>query len=159
MDKSEIVRILQEIATRLELAEANPFEVIAYRNGAQYLDDWDGDLAGAVADGTLTDIYGIGKGIARAVADLATQGRCDKYDQLRSEYPDGILQMLKVPGLGVKKIRTLYRDLGVDSLDRLEQAARDERIRSLPGFGAKSEERIIRGVERARRYLEREGGA
>ena len=152
MDKSEVVKVLDEVATLLELSEANPFEIMAFRNGSTYLDDWDGDLDQAVADGTLTEIYGIGKGIASVVTELIRNGVCEKREDLRGLYPEGVLHMMKVPGLGVKKIRTLYHDLGIDGLDALEKAARDQRIRTLPGFGAKSEERIIRGVERARRY-------
>ena len=153
MDKDRIVAVLDEMALLLELAEANPFEIAAFRNGARNLEDWPGDLEEAVAAGSLTEIDGIGKGIAAVVTDLVRDGRSSKHDTLRGQFPERILELTRVPGLGVKKIKRLYRELDVDSLDALEQAARNGRIRALPGFGAKSEERILSGVERARRYL------
>ena len=153
MDKDGIVAVLDEMALLLELAEANPFEIAAFRNGARNLEDWPGDLAEAVADGSLTEIDGIGKGLATVVTDLAREGRSTKHDELRGQFPDRLLELTRVPGLGVKKIKRLHRELEIDGLDSLEQAARDGRIRALPGFGAKSEERILSGVERARRYL------
>ncbi|MGI9302573.1 MAG: histidinol-phosphatase, partial [Gammaproteobacteria bacterium] len=108
MEKSDIVRILEEIAVFLEFAETNPFEVNAFRNGAQYLDEWQGDLQQAVREGTLTDIYGIGKGIASVVTELVRTGRSEKYDKLRGAYPAGFLELFHVPGLGMKKIKALH---------------------------------------------------
>lgn len=152
MDKDAILRALEEMATILEIAEASPFEVMAYRNGAQNLDDWDGDLAQAVAEGTLTDIPGIGKKLSAVIGELVTTGASTEHRRLRGLFPESLLELLAVPGLGAKKIRALHRQLGIDSLDSLERAAHDQRIRGLRGFGARSEERILTGVERARRY-------
>ena len=153
MDRDRVVAALDEMAVLLELAEANPFEIAAFRNGARNLEDWPGDLDAAVAEGSLTEIDGIGKGIAAVVTDLVRDGRSSKHQALREQFPERILELTRVPGLGVKKIRRLYQELDVDGLDTLEQAARDGRIRALAGFGAKSEERILSGIERARRYL------
>ena len=155
MDKSAVIEALEEIAFLLELSDSGPFEVLAFRNGARSLDDWEGDLHAAVRDGRLTDIYGVGKGIASVVSELVTTGGSARHDELRTGFPDGILELRFVPGLGVKKIRALHRELGIGSLDALEAAAREGRIRELAGFGAKSEERMMSGVERARRRLSR----
>ena len=152
MDKSEVVRILEEMASILEIAEANRFEVLAYRNGAQNLADWEGDLGAAVSDGSLREIHGIGKRLARVISDLVLQGRSEEHDRLRGLYPDTLLDLLAVSGLGPKTIRMLYEQLGVDGLDGLEAAAKEQKIRNLKGFGARSEERILARVERARRH-------
>ena len=153
MEKNQIVTVLEEMSLLLELAEANAFEIMAYRNGAQSLDDWQGDLEEAIERGALTEIHGIGKGLAAVITDLARTGRSKKHDDLKGQFPQRLLELMRVPGLGVKKIRTLHRELHIDSLDALEQAARNGEIRALPGFGARSEERILSGVARARRYL------
>ena len=151
MDKSQVVTLLQRIGIALELDEANPFEVLAYKNGAEHLEDWDGDLDQAVAAGTLTEIYGIGKGIAGVIGELVSTGRSAKYDELCLKYPETLFNLFGVSGLGVSKIKRLNRELGIDSLDSLEAAASAGRIRALSGFGAKTEERILRGIEFVRR--------
>lgn len=151
MSKDEVVRVLERIAILLELDDANPFEVMAFRNGAGHLDDWDGDLEQAVAEGTLTNVFGIGKGIAAVVSELISSGRSERYETLLGNHPESLLDLFRVPGLGLSKIKTLYEKLGIDSLESLEQAAQAGRIRTLKGFGAKSEERIIRSIEYARR--------
>ena len=154
MNKSDVVRILDDIATLLEFSEVSPFEIMAFRNGAQNLDDWEGDLKRAAEDGTLTDIPGIGKGLASVISELVLTGRSQKNDELRRLFPEGLLEVLAVPGLGVKKVKLLYEALGIDSLERLEEAARAHRIQTLKGFGARTEESILRRVERARRRKE-----
>ncbi|HXV77252.1 MAG TPA: helix-hairpin-helix domain-containing protein [Candidatus Polarisedimenticolaceae bacterium] len=152
MDKQEVVRTLEEMAEILELTEANPFQILAYRNGAQNLDDWAGDLDRAVHDRTLTELPGIGKGLAAIITDLMLHGRSAECERLRGLVPRTLRELLNVPRLGPKRIRKLHRELGVESLASLEAAAKQGRIRALAGFGPKSEEQIIRGIERARRY-------
>lgn len=149
--KDQVVRILEDIASLLELADTNPFEIMAFRNGAQTLQEWEGDLAQAVNSGTLTEIYGIGKGLAGVITELVLTGTSHKYDELRTRIPETLLEVLRVPGLGVKKVKTLYEQLGIDSLDSLERAAQEQKIRTVSGFGPRSEERILTGVVRARR--------
>jgi DNA polymerase (family 10) len=151
MDKPSIVAILEEMALLLEVSGANPFEIRAYRNGAASLADWPGDVADAVAHGTLTDIHGIGKGLARVITDLVREGRSADHERLRAPFPPGFLELFRISGLGVKKVMALHRELGVGDLDALERAAREGRIRDLRGFGARSEERILAGIERRRR--------
>lgn len=150
MNKTEVIRILEDMAVLLELADANPFEVMAFRNGAQNLEDWEGDLVQAVSGETLTDIHGIGKGLAGVIAELVSTSTSKKYDELRSLFPETLPDLLRVPGLGIKKVKILYEQLGIDTLDSLAQAAQGQRIRGLNGFGPRSEERILTGVERAR---------
>lgn len=153
MDKSDIVKILRRIGIAMELEENNPFEIMAFKNGAEHLDDWDGDLDQAVADATLTDIYGIGKGLAGVIIELVSTGRSARYDEICAKYPETLFDLFLVSGLGTSKIKRLNQTLGVDSLDTLEEAAKAGQIRALSGFGAKTEERILHNVEYARRKL------
>lgn len=152
LDKQAILGVLREMADILEIADASVFEVMAYRNGAANLEDWDGDLHAAVREGTLTDLPGIGKGLSAVITDLATSGESAEHRRLRGLFPTTLLELLAVPGLGTRKVRSLHSQLGIDSLDALEAAARAQQIRELQGFGAKSEERILSGIERARRF-------
>jgi len=152
MDKADVVRTLEEMAEILELTDANPFQILAYRNGAQNLDDWEGDLPRAVEEGSLTEIPGIGKGLSAMISDLVRQGRSDECERLRALLPGKLRELLHVSRLGPKRIRRLHQELGVDSVASLEQAIRDGRLRALRGFGAKTEEQILRGIDRARRY-------
>ena len=150
MDKSQVVRTLEEITRYLELEDANPFEIAAFRNGTIFLDEWTGDLDDAVQAGTLTDIYGIGKGIAKIVTELVQTGRSEKHDKLKAAYPPRFLELFDVSGLGTKKIRTLHGELGVEDIDSLDEAIRSGRIRTVKGFGAKTEERLLRSIARLR---------
>ena len=152
MDKPDVVAVLKEMASILEITGANRFEVMAYQNGADNLEDWEGDLATAVEEGTLTELPGIGKGLSAIITELAREGRSAEHERLRGLIPMSLLELLAVPGLGARKIQRLHLELGVASLDELERAAQEQRIRALKGFGARSEERILSGVERARRY-------
>jgi DNA polymerase (family 10) len=152
MDKSAIARTLEELADILELTDANPFQIMAYRNGALNLEDWEGDLAEAVESKTLTELPGIGKGLAAIISELHLTDSSEECERIRALVPQTLTDLLKVPRLGPKRARRLHQELGVDSLDALEEAAKQGRIRSLKGFGSKSEERIMRGIDRARRY-------
>jgi DNA polymerase (family 10) len=156
LDKSAIVRVLREISTLLEIAGANPFEVMAFQNGAESLDGWQGDVGAAVDDGTLTKIPGIGKGLSRVIGELVTTGKSQDHQELRDRFPPGLPAVLKVPGIGPKKIKVLYEQLEIGSLEDLEEAANGQRIRGLKGFGAKTEETILSGIPVARKRLERD---
>jgi uncharacterized protein YecE (DUF72 family) len=155
MKQAGIARVLEEMADLLELSEANPFEVRAYRNGARSLQEWDGDLAAAGRDGTLTKIPGIGKGLAAVIGELLERGHSTEHGRLRALFPVGLVELLGISGLGPKRLRVLHREIGIDSLDQLEEAARAGRIRSLSGFGEKLEATLLRGVERLRRPPQR----
>ncbi len=152
MDKADVVRTLEEMADILEITDANPFQIMAYRNGAQNLDDWEGHLEQAVREKTLTELPGIGKGLSAMITDLVLQDRSEECERLRGLIPRTLRELLNVPRLGPKRIRKLHQELGVDSVRALEAAAKDGKIRAMKGFGAKSEEQIIRGIDRARRY-------
>ena len=157
MDKARIIKTLETMAVYLELSGAGPFEIMAYRNGAQNLEDHDEDLAQVIASGTLTDIPGIGKGLAKVITALHQDGRSPEFEDLKSRFPENILDLTYVSGLGPKKIKALHEQLGVDGLDALEKVAKEERIRELKGFGKKTEETILERLPKARERLAKYG--
>lgn len=147
MDKKAIIRALSEMADILEIVEANPFQIMAYRNGAQTLEEYDDDLEAAVRERTLTDLPGIGKGLSAVISDLLSTGSSTERDRVRGLVPEGLPELLRVPRLGPRRVRRLHAELGIDSLETLEAAARENRLRAMKGFGATTEERILRGIE------------
>jgi len=135
----------------LELAGENPFKVRAYENGARAILGFSGDLGRAVETGELRSVKGIGAGLFANVERLVRTGSLPYYDELRARFPPGLRECLRVPGLGARKAKQVWDAIGVDSLDALEAACRDGRLARVPGFGAKSVEKILRGIGTVRR--------
>lgn len=147
---------LDQIADLLELQDANPFRVRAYRNAAKAVRDYDRPLRELLAaGGDVRSVKGIGKDIAVQVLARIESGTMPQLEELRSQLPSGLPAVTRVAGVGPKRARRLWQELGVDGLDALEAAARDGRIASLAGFGAKSQDKILTGVQSARRFRER----
>ncbi|HCX34478.1 MAG TPA: DNA polymerase/3'-5' exonuclease PolX [Rhodocyclaceae bacterium] len=145
---ADIAAILEEIADRLEIQGANPFRIRAYRNAARVVGEYGRSLRALIERGEdLTRLPGIGEDLAGRIREIAASGRCALLERLRRELPAGITDLLHVPGLGPKRVRLLYHDLDVQTLEQLYKAARDGRIRTLPGFGEKTELNILRAVE------------
>jgi DNA polymerase (family 10) len=151
MTKFEIARTLDEISSYLELSEANRFKAIAFERAATAVRGLDREPADLIAGGALLEVPGIGKATAAIIEELVRTGTSKYLEELRSQYPSGILDLMRVPKLGLKKIGILYEKLGIANLDELEQAARAGRLASLKGFGAKTEQYILSGIEKARR--------
>jgi uncharacterized protein YecE (DUF72 family) len=147
MQKNDVIAALREMADLLEITDASWFEVMAYRNGAQALEDWFGDLDQAVADATLTEIGSIGKGLSRAIADLVRSGSCDELERVRSLVPRQLPALLRVRGLGPKRVRALWKELGIENPDDLRRAAAEGRVQALRGFGAKTVENILASLD------------
>ncbi len=138
-----IATALDEIADRLEIQDANPFRVRAYRNAARTIGEFQRDLKSVLERGdALPHLPGIGADLAGKIRDLALTGQCDLLDHLRTEMPASITELLKVPGLGPKRVRTLWHDLGVETPEQVLRAARDGRIDALHGFGQKTQRSI-----------------
>lgn len=150
MDKFAVARILSEIASYLELSDPNPFRAKAFDKAAQAIEGLEGDLAAMLSSGELLKVPGIGKATAEIVAGIMETGHSAYLDELRARFPAGIFDLLRVPKLGLRKIGTLHAELGIGSLDELEEAARDGRIAALRGFGPKTAASILQGVEFAR---------
>ena len=151
MQKDDVVSVLREMADLLEITDANTFEVMAYRNGSQALEDWFGDLEDAVAEASLTDISGVGKGLSQVISDLVRTGSSEQLDRVRGLVPPELPRLLRVRGLGPKRVRSLWKELGVESPADLRKAASQGSVQALRGFGAKTVERILSGLD----YLEK----
>lgn len=148
MDKEAIAAVLREIALLLALKGENPYKIRAYERGAEALLALEEDLAVVMAEGRLRAIEGIGEALAEKIETLRAGGRVRLYDELKSEIPPGLRDMLRVPGLGPARARALHQALGVDSITALEAACRDGRVSATRGFGAKTAANLLRAIER-----------
>ncbi|MFP4484581.1 MAG: DNA polymerase/3'-5' exonuclease PolX [Spirochaetaceae bacterium] len=143
----EISRILNEMADLLEIKGENQFRVRAYRNGARSVENLPKPASQLLEEETdLSSFPGIGDAIAEKIRQLLETGAIRQHEQLKKELPPGLLDILKIPEVGPRRVGDLYRHLGVKDLDDLAQAARDDRIDDVPGFGRKLSESIRRNV-------------
>jgi DNA polymerase (family 10) len=143
----EVAAVLDQIAVMLELTGETGFKVLAYRRAADTVRNLEEALGPRVEAATLTDLEGIGEALAAKIETLYRDGQVDLYERLKAQVPAGLLEMLSVPGLGPGKVRRLNAELHITTLDELETACRDGRVGQLRGFGAKSVERLMRGVD------------
>ena len=134
----------------LELKGENVFKVRAYDAGARALRGFSGDLAEAVRTRDLLKVRGIGSGLFSNIETLVTTGSLPYYDELKASFPPGLRECLRVPGFGARKAKLLHESLGIDSLAALESACRAGLVAQVKGFGPKTEERILRGIEMVR---------
>jgi len=140
--------VFEQVADLLEFQGANPFRVRSYRNGARKIGDLSEPLSSIAADESrsLTDIEGVGKAVAEKIEALLATGRLPMLEELLEQISPQVLALLRVPGLGPKKAAMLHNELGVNSLDDLRAACESQRVRELKGFGAKTEEKILKGL-------------
>ncbi|MEP0822080.1 MAG: DNA polymerase/3'-5' exonuclease PolX [Ignavibacterium sp.] len=155
MDKKRVAEILEEMGTILDLQGANPFRSRAFHNGAIIVGGLADDLAEIVRAKTLTEIDGIGKGLAQIIEDLVTTGRSDEYEALKRSIPPGLLDIMRIPGLGPKRIKLLHERLGIESVEDLKNAAEQHRLSDVEGFGEKMEQNILRRIERLKKSSDR----
>ena len=148
MQNPDIARLFDEVADLLEIQDANPFRVRAYRNAARTIRDFPEPIADLVRAGTkdLTDIPGIGDDLAEKITDIVTTGELPLRKQLASKLPAGLLDLLRIPGLGPKRVKLLYKKLKVKSAADLAKALEAGRIQKLKGFGPKMDEKIRAGL-------------
>lgn len=155
MHNEDVAAIFEEMADLLEVEEANAFRVRAYRNAARTLRALGPELSEMLAEGEdLTELCGIGKELAAKIAEIITTGHAEALEKLHKEVPVSLEALLRTPGLGPKRVRALYQDLHIKSLKQLENAGRRGCLRKLPGFGTKTEQRILEAIE-ARRFQRR----
>lgn len=148
MENKAIADIFTEIADILDIQGENPFRVRSYRNAARTIEDMSQRLETMVKSGkSPEEIPGIGKSISDKIGEILSTGKSHFLEELQSKMPAGLTELLKLEGLGPKKVKVLYEELGVDSVDRLEKAARAGRLRDLPGMGLKTEEKILKSIE------------
>jgi DNA polymerase (family 10) len=150
MDKKEIAALLDEMGTLLELQGANPFKSRAFHNASRAVEGITQELAGLIDAGRLLEVKGIGKSIAEIITDLVKTGKSREYTDLRKQIPDGVLDMLRIQGLGPKRVKILWERLKIRNLDELEHAAKGGKLAALEGFGEKTQENILKGIESLR---------
>jgi DNA polymerase (family 10) len=151
MDRRAAADALEEIASLMELRGDNPFRVRAFANGARTVAGL-ADFGERVARGTLTEVKGIGEGLATEILALARRGESPLLEALRREVPGGLRALATVPGLGPKKARALHDDVGIRSLAELEYACRENRLRALKGFGEKTQSKVLEALRAMRRH-------
>lgn len=152
MDKQELARIFGDIAMLLELKGDNPFKIRAYQSAARFLEELDTDLASFVASGAVDKAKGIGPALAQKIREFAASGRLAFYEDLKASVPPVLFELVRIPGLGPKKALQLHEVLGISSLGELEYACKENRLVDLPGFGAKTQEKVCQGIEYLKKY-------
>ena len=152
MNKHEVAKVLNKIATALELLGENVFKVRAHRNAARAIETLNDDLEQLIRDGGLTTIKGVGKQIARKIETLIETGELPELEQLHARVPEGVFEMMKIRGLGVKKVKVIWEKLGVTTPGELEYACNENRLVDLEGFGAKSQIKILKGIATLKKF-------
>ncbi|MDQ2885488.1 MAG: DNA polymerase/3'-5' exonuclease PolX [Chloroflexota bacterium] len=147
MDKNQVAQLLEGIAELLTLKEGSSvFEVRAYENAARTITSLDGDITQLAHEGKLKGLPGLGATTLKRIEEAIDTGHIAFYDELRANTPPIKLEMLRIPGVGPKKINAIYEQLHVTSIPELEQACKDDRVAHLPGFGKKTQDKILQGI-------------
>lgn len=146
MKNERIARIFEEMADLLELKGDNPFKIRAYRRAAMNIEGLPKDIEEIARAGDLEKVPGIGKDLAKKVSEFLKSGRVTDHEQLKAEIPESLLEVLLVPGMGPKKAKYLFENHGVAGIEDLERIIATGGLKDLPGFGAKTEENILKGI-------------
>ncbi len=146
IDADFLANLFDRIAILLEIKGENPFKVNAYRRAAENLRRETRDIVELYKEGKLTEIPGVGKAIAQKITEILENGKLEFYDKLTAEIPERLLSLYEVPEMGPKRIKLVWEKLGIDSVEKLEKAALEGTLRSLPGFGPKIESKILEGI-------------
>jgi DNA polymerase (family 10) len=151
VENTEIAAVLSQVGTLLEIQGANPFRIRAYENASRTVAEHPVPLRALVAEGAdLKDLPGIGKDMAGYIKELVETGRLHVLDELTREIPATLLDLMRLPGVGPKKARKLWKELGVETLEQLEAAARVGRVEDLEGFGQKTQAKILEAIANRR---------
>lgn len=146
----QLLQILEDTATLMELNDENAFKVSAFRNAVRVLEAARINVAEAIDNGSISRVQGIGKGLQEIIAEYVATGSLKAYEELRMVIPDGVFEMTSLRGLGAKKVRTLWKELGVVSIPALQAACAENRVATLKGFGAKSQANIALAIQQWR---------
>lgn len=152
MTKQEIAEVFEDIGQLLELRGDNPFRVRAYYNAARIVDSLQEDLHKLVDENRLTEIKGIGTDLAAKITEMVTTNHLRFHDELKASLPAGLMEILRIPGLGPKKTKAVYDNLQADSIEKLEAACLAGKVAELAGFGEKSQQKILEGIALVRQF-------
>lgn len=152
MRNREVVDIFNKVADMLAIRGDQIHRILAYRKAAESIESLGRDINIVYAEGKLTDIPGIGDTLAAKIRELLTTGRLEFYEKLSQEIPPSLVELLRVEGLGPKRVKQIYETLHITTLDELAVAAREGRLRDLPGMGAKSEAKLIAAIDALSRH-------
>jgi DNA polymerase (family 10) len=147
MNTGQIALVLEAVAGLLEFKDENPFKVRAYRNAARAIESFTGNIEQLCRDKKLCDIPGVGKAIEEKITQLINTGKMDYYEELQKEIPEGVVAMCAIPSFGPKKARVVWQQLGITTIDALKQACLEDKLSALKGFGAKTQKKILEGIE------------
>ena len=148
MENRDYARILYETADLMEIAGDDGFRIRSYRNGASTIEGYTERIADILAnpEAKITDVPGIGKGLAAVLEEIDERGSCERRDELLLKFPPAALDFLKIQGLGPKSIALLFEHFQMKTVDELEKLCKDQKLRTLPRMGAKLEEKVLRGI-------------
>ena len=148
MENRDIAKILAETADLMEIAAEDGFRIRSYRNAASAIESYPESIMTMLGhpDKKVTDVAGIGKGMALVLEELQLRGSFDRRDKLLAKYPPTALELLKIQGLGPKSVALLFEHLRITTIDDLERACQEEKLRGLPRMGAKLEEKVLRSI-------------
>ncbi|MDP3851767.1 MAG: DNA polymerase/3'-5' exonuclease PolX [Luteolibacter sp.] len=155
MTREEMAAVLDEIALLLELKDENPFKVRAYRHGAETVRNFDGEIVDLAEKNQLDGIKGIGEALRDKLHELAVTGSLKFHQDLRAEFPPGLFELFDLQGLGPKKVKALHDALGVSSVERLKEACEHGKVAALPGFGGKTQAKILEAIALHEQFADR----
>ncbi len=155
MDKQQVADILEEIGTLLELKGENPFKCRAFHNAARTIGALTQDLKDLVSTGELRKIKGIGQALSDNITEIVQTGKMVYFDQLKASLPAGLLEMVRIQGLGPKRIKILYEKLDIKSVEELKTACEQHKLANLEGFGEKTEANILNGIELLKKHIDK----
>jgi len=153
MHNQEVARVFYEIANLLEIKGENPFRIRAYRRAAQNIENLAEDITKVIQ--TNRKIPGIGQDLMQKIKEIIRTGSLQMYEELKKEIPLGLLELIAIPGVGPRTAKTIYDHYGAASLDSLEKLCLEHKIQKLPGFKAKTEENILKGIQLVKKGRER----
>lgn len=152
VSKEDVIGLLDEIGFMLDLKAENPFKIRAYHNAARSLAAMEQNIEEMVAQEKLQEISGIGKDLAAKITEYVKTGELNYYNELKKEVPEEILMMLKIPGLGPRKVKKIYDTLKITTLEQLKTACQQNKLAVLEGFGEKTQANILKGIEFLKKY-------
>ena len=152
MDKNEIADVLREISVLLELKGENRFKCVAYSNAARTIETLPEDLGVLIREDRLGEVKGIGEALTEKITELHQTGRLAYHEELKASFPPGLLDCLRVPGLGPKKVKALWEKLGVEDIGDLRMSCERGVVADLDGFGEKTQAKILEGIKNLEKY-------